>query len=210
MPSVSRANNHDKQSRSGRQAAGTDDPAKRDPAKGRSGARAKSAKIPEPLQITLEHARWRHLIWAITSLAIGGALTLKLGAVGKMLGIIALVLAARSAFLFVRTLLKPAGTIRVDRNQVVLPDGLCRGSMHTFAIDAVRHAYFLRRAVPWTQTAPLLVIETRANDDNAADPPRDIFTYPRDWFESESDQRRIVQAIHHHRERAGSSAEKPR
>jgi hypothetical protein len=40
--------------------------------------------------------------------------------------------------------------------------------------------------VPWTRAAPVLVIESK---DRA-------FTYPRDWFITEADQRRIVRELH--------------
>lgn len=161
----------------------------------RPGGGSRSKKRSEPLAIPLEHARWRHFTSAFAGLVIGGGLIVKLGAVGKIIGIISLFLAARSIFFFARTLLKPAGTIRVNSETVVLPEALCRGTSYTIATGDVRHVYFLRRAVPWTQTAPLLVIET----DSQA------FIYPRDWFASESDQRRIAQALQHHIDRDRNS-----
>ena len=44
------------------------------------------------------------------------------------------------------------------------------------ALDRVSAAYFLRRSVPWTRAAPVLVIEA---DDTA-------YAYPRDWFVNEA------------------------
>jgi len=69
---------------------------------------------------------------------------------------------------------------------VELPRGLCKGEPAAFPLDKVQHAYLLRRAVPWTRAAPVLVIEA----DGRA------FSYPRDWFLTEADQRRIVRELH--------------
>jgi hypothetical protein len=49
----------------------------------------------------------------------------------------------------------------------------------------LRHAYLLRRALPWNHTGPVLVVETR----------RGVFQYPRDWFGAENDQKRLSQAL---------------
>ena len=116
----------------------------------------------------------------------------KLGTVGKGLGIILLVLGVVNLVRFARTLVRAAGSIAVSEETVRLPEGLCRARAHTIEYTGVRHAFFLRRAVPWTRTGPILVIET----------DRGVFSYPRDWFTSDSDQRRIAHAIHR---RLGSS-----
>lgn len=192
LPSASRANNR----RDDSTGAGS----RKNPGSGRSGSSSRSAqrsgarasgkaKVPESVEVLLVHARWRHFTWSLASLVIGGVLLFKLGTVGKMMGGLVIVLAARSAYQFIRTLRHPAGTIRVSRDQIILPDGLCQGTEQTLDIEKTHHAFMLRRAVPWTQTAPVLIIET---DDRA-------FTYPRDWFASESDQRRVLQTIDHHR-----------
>jgi hypothetical protein len=93
---------------------------------------------------------------------------------------------AVAAWAFARTVIFAPGTIIVDGSQVVLPRGLCRSKPATFARDRVEHVYLLRRAVPWTRAAPVLVIEA----DGKA------FSYPRDWFASEADQRRVIRALH--------------
>jgi hypothetical protein len=136
-------------------------------------------------QIELEHGRMRHLGWVLVG-AIGGVLLLwKLGAVGKALGIFMLGMSAANIYRFVRTLLNPAGRIELQDDAVVLPETLCHKGAHTVPYERVRHAYFLRRAVPWSRTGPILVVET---DER-------VFTYPRDWFTSDSDQRRIALAL---------------
>ncbi|MCG8419396.1 MAG: hypothetical protein MJE77_15795 [Proteobacteria bacterium] len=144
--------------------------------------------MADVVEVSLEHSRWRHFTWALASIIIGSALIAKLGAIFKLAGVVLLVLSARSTFLFIRTLVKAAGTIRIDRKTVQLPQGLCRGTSHSFATSEVRYVYFLRRAVPWTQAAPLLVIEVGDQ----------VFTYSRDWFVSEADQRGVAQILHKH------------
>jgi hypothetical protein len=137
-------------------------------------------------QVALEHGRWRHFGWLAVGGALGVFLVWKLGTVGKGLGVILILLGLVNLFRFARTLIRPAGAIAVTGDGVRLPDGLCSGQVHTVPYGGVRHAFFLRRAVPWTRTGPILVIETE----------RGTFSYPRDWFTSDSDQRRIATAIH--------------
>ena len=143
----------------------------------------------------LEHARWHHLGWLVFGLGAGVLLLLRLGIVGQIAGVVLLAIAVRHGLGFARTLRYPAGTIEVNAEQVVLPTGLCRGKDATFPMEQVRHAFFLRRAVPWTQTGPMLVIEA---GDRA-------FAYPRDWFASEADQQRIVHAINVHLEQTADA-----
>jgi hypothetical protein len=151
----------------------------------RSTQGAGSRAIGEQLQVGLEHARWRHFGWALAGLVPGGFLIWKLGAVGQGIGAVFVLAGLWAAWHFARTLVFPAGTIVIDSKRVSLPRGLCRGGTIDLAIDEVRHAYFLRRAVPWTRAAPVLVIETE----------REAHMFPRDWFVTEADQRRIVSRL---------------
>jgi hypothetical protein len=137
-------------------------------------------------QIPLEHGRWRHFGWLAVGGALGVFLVMKLGTVGKGLGVVLLLLGVVNLIRFARTLYRSAGAIAVSEESVRLPEGLCRARAHTVEYRGIRHAFFLRRAVPWTRTGPILVIET----------DRGVFTYPRDWFATDSDQRRIAHAIH--------------
>lgn len=157
-----------------------------DEASSRAGAR--HGAPAGPIDVPLAHARWHHFGWLVFGLIAGLLLVLELGTVGRFVGVVLLALALRHAIGFVRTLLYPAGTISVRDDQVILPRGLCRGKPATFPMEQVRHAFVLRRAVPWTQTGPLLVIEA---GDRA-------FSYPRDWFLADADQQRIVRAVHHY------------
>ena len=149
-------------------------------------------KPSEALEIQLEHARWRHFGWMMFGAIAGTLLIWKLGIVGKMLGVVLAIIAGLAAYNFVRTLLNAAGRILIDGDSISLPLGLCRGKHHSDELDNIKHAYFLRRAVPWTRAGPVLVIETGDRS----------FTYPRDWFASESDQRRIARRVNTHLGRA--------
>lgn len=140
------------------------------------------------IQVPLEHARWGHLGWALFGLVAGVLLLAMLGTVGQMLGVILLLVAAHNGYAFTRTLLYDSGTIAVDEERVVLPLGLCRGKTSTVPTKDVTHAFLLRRAVPWTRTGPLLIIEVAGH----------AYVYPRDWFMSENDQYRVLRAIRHH------------
>lgn len=170
---------------SARQPAPGSAAAERDSGRPRARGAAKSESDSE-FQIALEHGRWRHFGWLAIGGALGVFLVWKLGTVGKGLGIVLLAVSAYNLVKFARTLLRSAGAIAVQADGVVLPEGLCTGQAHTVGYGGIRHAFFLRRAVPWTRTGPILIIETE----------RGTFTYPRDWFTSDSDQRRIATAIH--------------
>jgi hypothetical protein len=153
---------------------------------GRPRARAARSDSDGEFQIALEHGRWRHFGWLAIGGALGVFLVWKLGTVGKGLGVVLLLLGAVNLVRFARTLVRSAGAIAVGSDGVKLPTGLCSGQAHAIGYGGIRHAFFLRRAVPWTRTGPILIIETE----------RGTFTYPRDWFTSDSDQRRIASAIH--------------
>lgn len=143
------------------------------------------ATDPGRVAVTLAHARGAHLRWTLIGGALGVACVLMLGTLGRGLGIVLLVMAAWAAFKLVLTFLHPPGTIVVDGDDVSLPRGLCHGSPSKVARGDVSAAYFLRRSVPWTKAAPVLVVEVGAK----------AFAYPRDWFASESDQRRVLDAL---------------
>jgi hypothetical protein len=139
----------------------------------------------ERLEIGLEHARWRHLSWVIAGIIGGAILIWKMGTVAQWVGVGLIGLGIWSAIGFVRTMLFEAGTIVVDGAKVVLPRGVCRGKPDEIDRTSVKHAYLLRRAVPWTRAAPVLVIEA---GDRA-------YLFPRDWFATEADQRRVIHAL---------------
>lgn len=166
--------------------------AERGAAAGRGSERAsagsrRSARASDsgPFHITLESGRWTHLGWIVIGGALGGLLVWWLGALGKGVGVLLLAVAAWHLVPFIRTLVRGAGRVELRADEVVLPERPCSGTSHEVPYDRIRHAFFLRRAVPWTRTGPILVIET---DDL-------VLSYPRDWFSSDSDQRRIALAL---------------
>jgi hypothetical protein len=134
------------------------------------------------VEVKLEHARWRHAGWVGLGIVLGAVLVWKLGTVGKGVGVLLIGVGLYNVRAFVLTIIHSPGTIRIDGDQAELPRGLCRGVPVTVPISLIRHAFFLRRAVPWTRSGPLLVIETADR----------VFTYPREWFASDSDQRRVA------------------
>jgi hypothetical protein len=144
-------------------------------------AEAKAATVA----IHLEHGRGRHLTWMLVGLFAGAALLFLFGAVGKVIGLLLVIMALSSGVSAARTLRHQPGTIRVAADHAELPEGLCRGRTEKVSLSEVRHAYTLRRALPFGRTGPLLVIETE----------RGNFAYSRDWFASESDQRRVELAL---------------
>jgi len=148
-----------------------------------------SAKEPEAgngLEITLEHMRFRHLAWLGFGLVVGALLVWKLGTVGKWVGVALIAVGCWAAYQFARTLMFPPGAIVIGDDGAALPRGVCAGEPVKVKLGEVRHAYLLRRSVPWTRAAPVLVIEAGGT----------AYTYPRDWFVTEADQRRIVRELH--------------
>ena len=144
-----------------------------------------AATSDESLQVPLYHARWRHFAWAAFLVGIGALLFVSLGSFGRIAGVALLAFAIPPTIEFARTLAHEAGTIGVSSQGVALPPRLCAGLSAEMSFGDVKHAYFLRRVLPFMTTGPLLVVETA----------RGTFAYPRDWFASETDQRRVVNTI---------------
>ncbi|MEZ4402733.1 MAG: hypothetical protein R3B06_22115 [Kofleriaceae bacterium] len=140
---------------------------------------------PTRLAVDLVSARGQHLRWVLIGLVIGGLCVYGLGTLGKVVGVGLVALGGWNAWLLGRGLRNPTGTIVVDDARVELPRGPARGRAVTVARADVSAVYFLRRAVPWTQAAPVLVIEAAGR----------AYTFPRDWFASEIDQRRILDEL---------------
>jgi hypothetical protein len=137
------------------------------------------------LDVTLAHARWRNFLWAAIWLALGGFLVLRLGSFGLVVGIPILLAGINAAVAFTRTLLHPPGTISVRDAELLLPARLCSGTKLTVPKPEIRHAYLLRRSVPLARSGPVLVVETAQG----------TYSYPRDWFTTEADQRRVATSI---------------
>lgn len=149
---------------------------------GESSARANESRA---LEVTLEHGRSRHIGWAAFGLVAGAALLLKLGTIGQFLGAVLIASALFQLYKATMTFVHPPGTFKVGPEHIVIPTGLCRGRDLVLQPSDLQHAYLLRRAVPWTIAGPLLVIESGGKS----------FGFPRDWFASDSDQRRVERAL---------------
>lgn len=139
----------------------------------------------ESVTVYLASDRSRRLSWMIGGGVIGALLLWKFGTVAAGVGALLLAIGLYHTWFFVQTLMHEPGAVVVDAAHVALPRGLCRGEPEKVASSTLGAAYFLRRAVPWNRSAPVLVIEA---GDRA-------YVFPRDWFASEADQRRIMHAL---------------
>ena len=139
----------------------------------------------KPIAITLLHGRGRHLGWVLVGGIAGGALLLRFGTIGQIIGAVLMAIALQQAYRLVQTIRNQPGTFRVDGDDVQLPTGLCAGPELKLSRKQIDHVFFLRRSVPWTQAGPLLIVETQGK----------TYSFPRDWFSSDSDQRRVETAL---------------
>jgi hypothetical protein len=140
----------------------------------------------DTIEVELAAGRWKHLIWAVIGLGAGLFVAIQMGSIGWVIGGAVALGGVKSLWLFVKTLLHPPGAVIVRDKEIVVPvGGASSGMATTVPADELRNAYVLRRAVPWLQTGPVLVIETR----------REIFELPRDWFDSDADQRNVASTL---------------
>jgi hypothetical protein len=164
-----------------------DKPAADKPAAGKpaTGKPEKSRSGAGRVEIELEVSRTRALTWAIVGGLIGALLIWKLGTVGVWGGVVLVALAAYHAWQVIQTVLYPPGAVVVTEREVELPRGLCMPRPVKAARSEVTAVYFLRRSVPWNTSAPVLIVELGAK----------AMAFPRNWFASEAEQRRIVHAL---------------
>jgi hypothetical protein len=109
----------------------------------------------------------------------------KLGTVGVWTGYVLIALGLYRAFQLVQSYRNPPGTFVISAGEVVLPTGPHRRAPLTVATKDVTAVYMLRKSVPWSRAAPVLIVELGAR----------ALAYPRDWFASEADQRHLVHAL---------------
>jgi hypothetical protein len=143
----------------------------------RSGAKA--------TRIELEVSRQRSIGWTIGGIVLGVLLIKGLGTVGEWGGVVLVVMGLYHAWQLIQSLLHPPGTIVVSDREVVLPRGLCLPRPVVVAPAEITSIYFLRRAVPWNRSAPVLIVELGER----------AMAFPRDWFASEADQRHVIHAV---------------
>ena len=146
------------------------------------------ATTPRPeahVTVELEPSRQRQISWAIFGTIFGIILVLKLGTVAVWVGYVLIALGLYRAYQLARSFMFPPGTIEVAADKVSLPLGVHTPKRLVVKPGEVTAVYFLRRSVPWNHASPVLVVELG---------PRALL-YPRDWFATEADQRRIVHAL---------------
>ena len=139
----------------------------------------------DALKIGFVATPWRAAGWAGFGIVAGALAIWQLGSVFRWGGIILVGIGIVAAYFAARALLYPPGEIVIDRDIVMLPRGRSTPTPLRYARNDVGAAYFLRRSVPWTRTAPVLVIEAGGR----------AHLYPRDWFENEAEQRQIIDAL---------------
>jgi hypothetical protein len=159
------------------------------------GGKKPEARKAGDVAIELEVSRQRSIAWITIGGVIGGLLIWKLGTVAVWGGIVLVAFAAYHAWNLAQTLLYAPGTIVVSDREVSLPRGLCMSRPVRVARKDVTSAYFLRRSVPWNHAAPVLIIELGAK----------AMAFPRDWFASEADQRRVIHALLRDKARPGAT-----
>lgn len=137
------------------------------------------------LSVGFEILRARSAGWAIFGLVAGILLIVMMGTVAQWVGAVLILVGALAGWSLIRTYVFPAAAIVVDDDGVSLPRGQCTRAIDRKPMSDVTAAYFLRRSVPWTRAAPVLVIEAAGR----------AYTYPRDWFVNEAEQRQIIHAI---------------
>jgi hypothetical protein len=175
----------------------TEAPAEPRKAAGRKARRKAHEKQRALVEVTLETQMWRHAGWACALLIGGVLLVIYLGIVGKVIGVLLVASGLRRGWKFARCLLRGPGRFRVGEDPVaLLPRGLCVTAPDEVEVSAIKQVFFLRRALPWTHASPVLIVETTDR----------VYAYPRDWFSSDSEQRRVAKAL---TAQLGRTAESP-
>jgi hypothetical protein len=156
-------------------------------------AKTSKDKSDDMIEVPMVHARWKNFGWGVFGVGLGVFLAINMGSIGWVLAALVWGGTITNIKLFVQTFLSPPGTIVIGAEEMVLPSGLCAGDPQAVPTSDLRHAYLLRRAIPWNTTGPILVIETQ----------RGVFEYERHWFPNEGDQRLVSAAVNR---RLGQSA----
>jgi len=151
-------------------------------------APARRARADKDTVIDLEVSRQRWIGWTIFGIVLGALLVWRLGTVAVWVGFALIAVGLFRGFQLIQSFRHPAGTFVISAKQIQLPNGLHRARAIEVAPTDVTAVYFLRRSVPWSRAAPVLVIELGER----------ALLYPRDWFASEADQRHVVHALLEH------------
>lgn len=148
-------------------------------------AAKRRALAKQDLEVELEVPRRKSAISAASGILGGILLILKLGTVGVWAGFALVAWGLYHAARVAQTFAFPPGAIVFKGGQLELPRGPHRGKPVLVEASTVTAAYMLRRSVPWNTSSPVLVVEL---GDKA-------YVYPRDWFASEAEQRRVLNAL---------------
>lgn len=146
---------------------------------------APSRKKDKPVVVTFEVSRQRDAWWTGFGILFGSLLIWKLGTVGVWVGVLLVVYGVFRGYELIQSFRHSPGLIEVTESQVTLPRGVWMSAPLKVAPSEVTSVYFLRRSVPWNNSAPVLVVELGTH----------ALAYPRDWFASEADQRHVVHAL---------------
>jgi hypothetical protein len=139
----------------------------------------------ETVEIELEVSRQRTVGWAVFGVIAGILLVLELGTVGVWGGYVLIAIGLYRGYQLAQSYRHPAGKVVVTGREVTLPRGVHMTKPLVATPSEVTAVYFLRRSVPWNRHAPVLIVELGER----------AFAFPRDWFASEADQRRLVHAL---------------
>ena len=138
------------------------------------------------MEIELDSGAGRHFFWMLVRLVLAGVLILRMGtAFGWVAGGLLAAFGVRSAILFVRSAIRQAAVVTVVGNRLLLPRTPTSTRIDAVPLRDVRHCYLLKRAVPWTMSGPVVVVETASQ----------VWNLPRDWFKQDDDPHRLVAAV---------------
>jgi hypothetical protein len=154
----------------------------------------------DAIEVELEMSRQRTIGWTVLGVVVGLLLVLRLGTVGVWGGYVLIAIGLYRGFQLVQSYRNPAGRIVVTPKEVALPRGVHMTNPLVVSPSEITAVYFLRRSVPWNRHAPVLVVELGER----------ALAFPRDWFSTEADQRRIVHALLAHCPVLGEAAAKAR
>jgi hypothetical protein len=150
-----------------------------------TGDETEASQLQDTVEIELEVSRQRTIGWAVFGVIAGLLLVLELGTVGVWGGYVLIAIGLYRSYQLVQSFRHPPGRIVVTAREVLLPRGVHMTKPLVVPPSEVTAVYFLRRSVPWNRHAPVLIIELGER----------ACAFPRDWFASEADQRRLVHAL---------------
>ena len=110
-------------------------------------------KSDETVEIELTHARWKNFTWGVFGIGLGVFLAVNMGSIAWLLAAIVWASSYPNVKAFVQTFLSPPGKIVIAGNDMILPVGLCAGDPMSVPVGDLKHAYLLRRAIPYLRSS---------------------------------------------------------